>query len=311
MQKKSTDYQEKVRRPWIKRVVIRLLGVTWLNRIIVAMLWRLPSVRWRSRLPVVAGVGRYQASDNAVIELLHAERCELSKELYWGKGRLASAADNLSLQLAMCLSKEANLFLDVGAYTGLFALAVARRNANIRCHAYEIVPENFQYLWENVLHNDLVDRVEPRLMGVADQQDTIKVPLSLGEGVLASSVALDSSTPAGIRIPVDSLDHLYGKSDLRVVMKIDVEGFEYPVLVGGKGEFLKSKPDIICEVLTRAPNIPDVANLLRGEGYRFFHIRNDGLHCADEIQPMKTARDWLFTTREADELAALGISVFT
>jgi FkbM family methyltransferase len=247
--------------------------------------------------------------DGATIVLQKAERCQVAKDLYWGGGRLESEADRLALDLALRLSRDADLFLDVGAYTGLFALAVARLNPRVHCDAYEIVPENYLLMWENTIHNNLVERVHPKLLGLGAARSTLKVPSSLGAGVLASSVALDSVAADGTDIPVAPLDDVYAGFDGRMVMKIDVEGFEWEVFRGGRELVARVKPDIVCEVLRRAPNVPEMREFLLTMGYHIFHITAEGLRPATQIVPVKHERDWLFTTRSAEALQALAFTV--
>lgn len=238
--------------------------------------------------------------------MANADRCQLAKDLYWGAGKLNSRAEQLALELAMTLSADAEIFLDIGAYTGLFALAVARRNPKVVSHAYEIVPENFQYLWENVILNNLVRRVRPHLMGIGTAAGTVCVSAEPGPGVLASSIALDSTVGNGVIIPVNSLDSLFPELNGRMVWKIDVEGFEWAVLDGGRALIGRMKPDIICEVLRRAPNIPQLLLFLRDHNYNLFRISEGVLHQQAEIVPVKHERDWLFTIRSADELRSMG-----
>jgi FkbM family methyltransferase len=304
-----TDYQALARRARLKLVVLYLLSLGPINLLVVAILKRFPNAEFRSRIPVKGGVGRLSTGSSGDIVMANADRCELAKELYWGAGELHSRADRLSLELAMSLSMDAEVFLDIGAYTGLFALAVARRNPRVVAHAYEIVPENFQYLWENVIRNNLVERVVPHLCGIGASAGAICAPANLGPGVLASSVALDSMVEDGVTIPVSSLDYLFAGCTGRMVWKIDVEGFEWAVFEGGRNLISRIKPDIICEVLRSAPDIPKLLAFLRAEGYNLFRISEGVLRQQVEIVPVKHERDWLFTTRSADDLHAMGWSV--
>jgi FkbM family methyltransferase len=241
--------------------------------------------------------------------MLRADRCDIARELFWGNGHLHSPCDRLSLDLAAGLSADSDLFLDIGAYTGLFALAVARQNGHIRCGAFEIVPENFQLMWQNTIANNLVTRVMPKLLGIGACNGSVKVPSSLGCGTLASSVALDSEAPDGVTIPVAVLDDLYAEFNGKMVIKIDVEGFEWQVFHGGQELLRRVRPDIVSEILRKAPKVPEMQDFLHSVGYRIFHITSSGLVLSKNILPVKNERDWLFTIRTSEELKALGYSV--
>jgi FkbM family methyltransferase len=301
----GTDYRRVATPSVWKAMARRLLLSPVINRPVVMALAPWQGGEWKRRIPVVGPATLRLGGDRSVV-LQKAERCQVAKEVYWGHGHLHGAADRLALQLAITLSAEADTFLDIGAYTGLFALAVARENPHIQCDAYEIVADNYVLMWENTIRNNLVARVHPRLVGLGAAKGTLKVPSSFGSGSLASSVALDSVADDGTDIPIAPLDDLYPGFAARMVMKIDVEGFEWEVFQGGRQLITRVKPDMVCEVLRRAPNIPEMEAFLRDTGYNIFHISDEGLRPADRIVPVKLERDWLFTTRSASELQARG-----
>lgn len=304
----GTDYKQRARSALAKRTVRAFVALPGINPVVVALLQALPEQPWRSRIPVL-GSGRLKLQGDEYVEMLRADHCDVAKELYWGQGALHAPCDRLALDLAIGLSSDADVFLDIGAYTGLFALAVARKNPNIRCDAYEIVPENFQLMWQNTIANNLVSRVSPKLTGLGASTGSLNVPASLGSGTLASSVALDSVATDGVAIPIAALDDIYAGFTGKMVIKIDVEGFEWEVFSGGKKLLHSVKPDMVCEVLRRAPNIPEMQAFLETLGYRQFHITHQGLAPMKKIVPVKNERDWLFTTRSAAELSALGYAV--
>jgi hypothetical protein len=79
--------------------------------------------------------------------------------------------------------------------------------------------------------------------------------------------------------------------------------------LGGHDFIARTGPDIICEILVRAPHVPLLQERLFGLGYKFYRITDEGLlHCA-EIRPTKQERDWLFTKQAPAELSAVGLSV--
>jgi FkbM family methyltransferase len=304
----GTDYRRAARSPLWKSLARRLLLVPLVNRPVVYALSPWSAAHWKHRVPVV-GSALLRLGQGRSIVLKKAERCQVAQEVYWGGGKLPGTADRLSLDLAVRLSEGRDRFLDVGAYTGLFALAVARQNPGVQCDAYEIVPENYLLMWENTIHNNLVAQVHPRLVGLGAASGSLKVPASIGSGALASSVALDSVAAEGIDIPVATLDEMYGGFNGTMAMKIDVEGFEWEIFKGGRELLRRVKPDMVCEVLRRAPNIPQMQAFLEETGYNLFHITEAGLRPATRIVPVKLERDWLFTIRSADELRALGFPV--
>jgi len=306
---KMTDYGKSMQRALPKRLAIWLLEKPWINALVVGAVratTSAPTAPWRERLPVMRGTGTLALPDGQVIDMLNPARCNVAREIWWHDGKMAHEADRAALELAISLARDADIFLDIGSYTGLFALSVVRCNPAIRSVAFEIVPDNFLLLWQNVIHNDMVGRVAVMFTGAAGEPGTIRVPVALEAGVLPSSVALDSATPDGIEIPVDSIDRMIGTREDKVVIKIDVEGFEWSVLTGARGLIESTRPDIICEFLTRAPDIQAIIDYLAPLGYAFYRITGAGLVHSDAIVPVKTERDWLMTTRQSAELKAMG-----
>jgi len=308
----GTNYREKARPALWKSFARSVLLVPAINRVVVASLAAVPAAPWRSRIPVV-GSAVLRLDNGAAIVMKRAERCQVAKEIHWGQGRLERACDRLALDLALRLSADADLFLDIGAYTGLFALAVARRNPRVRCDAYEIVPENYLLMVENTIQNNLVGRVHPKLLGLAAAAGTLRVPATIGAGALASSVALDSVAAEGdsTDVPIASLDELYSDFSGRMVIKIDVEGFEWEIFRGARALVDRVRPDMVCEVLRRAPNVPETQAFLEDRGYAIYHITDQGLRLSSRIVPVKRERDWFFTVRAPAELRALGFTVLS
>jgi len=307
-----TDYSKTMQRPLHKRVAIWLLEKPWINAPVVGAVRTMttaPSAPWRERLPVMRGAGRIALPGGHAIDMSNPARCYLAREIWWHDGKLANGADRVALELAIGLARDADLFLDIGSYTGLFALSVARCNPGVRSVAFEIVPDNFLLLWQNVIHNDMLGHVEVMLKGAAGEPGTIRLPVTLEAGVLPSSVALDSATPDGVEVPVDSIDRMIATREGKVVIKIDVEGFEWSVLTGARDLIESTRPDIICEFLTRAPDIQAIIDYLAPLGYALYRITGAGLVQSDTIVPVKTERDWLLTTRQSAELKTMGWTI--
>lgn len=304
-----TSYKKSGRRPLLRRVVWRIVSNKHINYFLVPILQYLPASQLSSKIPVVGRTAELKLADHKSIYLQQPDRCQVAKEIFWGGGALHKASDRLALNAAIILSADAEIFLDIGSYTGLFALAVAKSNNSVIAYAYEIVPENYLLIWRNILANDLVGRVVPRLIGLGEAKSEIRIPLSLGEGTLASSVALDAVETAGVKIPIESLDTQHGAFRGRAVLKIDVETFEWPVLSGGNTFLTRNRPDIVCEILRRAPHISAIENFLRENDYRMYHITKEGLRISSAIVPAVGERDWLFTTRSPSELGALELKV--
>jgi FkbM family methyltransferase len=307
-----TDYLKQINRSPLKRLVLTLAMSRLLNPLGVALVRAFAPVEIQRRFPVLnaKAVMRPRAWRTPVT-LLNVDRCQVAKDVYWGRGSLASPADILALSLATKLSDDADVFLDIGAYTGLFALTVAKHNPKIESYAYEILPENFQLLWQNVFENDLVSRVHPVLCGIGKAEGSLSAPTTFGPGVLPSGIALDSEAAAGVKIPILPLDEIFADFNGAMVWKIDVERFELDVFLGAKGLISRCKVDIICEVLNDSVTVGELDSLLIEGGFSKFLITDAGLNKMENITPSAKYRDWLFTRRASSDLISMGFRIHT
>jgi FkbM family methyltransferase len=247
-----------------------------------SMLWRLP-VR-RKSVDYVAGGLR--------VTLLNPIRDQVAKDLYWGNGAPTSRADRRVLRYIEHKAREADIFLDIGSYSGLFALIAARANPKIRSVAYDILPENQEAITENARHNGL--SVEAKLCGLSDRSDKIVMPRHYGTYTHPSSISLAFNFENGVEVPITTWDSEDYSG--RILAKIDVEGFEAQVIAGGRETITACKPDIICELLHDSQGHAEIEAFLRPLGYRFFLSRDSGFEERERLVPSTEAKDWLLST---------------
>lgn len=238
----------------------------------------------RERLPVAVPFIEYRVGARTV-RLLDTKRDQVAKEIYWGR-----AESEQAWSLVKRLAAVADTFVDVGAYTGLYSLIAAAANPRLRAVAFEILPENFAALKTNVAANDLP--IECRLAGLSDRPGTVAMPRVTGSVTHPSSVSLASSFSGGVEVPVDTLD-AEGIAG-RLLMKVDVEGFEAAVFRGAAETIRRCRPMILCEFLP-GNDTAEIADMLRPLGYHFFAVTKHGPEERATIIPDPEARDWLFT----------------
>ncbi len=265
------------------------------------------------RLPAPIGLTEVRGrAGNADFHLVDPFRCEIAKEVYWGKGRRTEEEDAFALELMVDLSRDAEVFVDIGAYTGVFTMAVLANNLAAVAHSFEIIPAVVEGLEKNVARNGLGDRVTVHPTGVGKPGTRMQVPTGDGGSALPSFYSAGMDFGSGAEVRFTSLDELL--PDLpegrpRVTVKIDVEGAENDVLDHGL-EFLDTlRPDILCEVLADRARPLELMGVLNRFGYHCFLVGRDRLHARDRIVPDPELRDWLFTTKSPDELRAAGYPV--
>jgi FkbM family methyltransferase len=124
--------------------------------------------------------------------------------------------------------RDEDLFVDVGANVGAYTvLACAARRARGCC--FEPVPSTYERLCENLTLNQLEDRVEAHNLGAGAQDG--ELVFTSGENCTNHVVADGEQAPEAVRVNVVALDAALGGRSPALV-KIDVEGFETPVLAG-------------------------------------------------------------------------------
>jgi FkbM family methyltransferase len=295
----------------LKRYVKGVLGMRvphWLMR--RALVLR-PDLRRSGRLPAPRHVREVRGhADGVDFVMLRPDRCVIAKELYWGNGRRPHAEDDLAIELFASLAADADVVVDVGAYTGIFTLVAATVNANAHVHAFEIVPAVHRMLLDNVERNVLAGRVTAHLAGVGRPGGSITVPEGSGGSALPDFYSTRLHFEEGTKVDLVALDSLVDvvPSGSRVLMKIDVEGSEDEVLGFGQGFLGSFGPDILCEILDGVADSASVESSLSPHGYRFFLVREHDLEERPHIVPDTRFRDWLFTRREPSALPAISLA---
>jgi FkbM family methyltransferase len=124
--------------------------------------------------------------------------------------------------------RDDDLFVDVGANAGSYTvLASAARRA--RTMAFEPLPSVYNRLVGNVHLNCIEHRVRCFNEGIGEANGTLKFTSDLD--TLNHVLAPDEKPCDSVSVPVTTLDAAL-KDESPVIIKIDVEGFETPVLKG-------------------------------------------------------------------------------
>jgi FkbM family methyltransferase len=213
----------------------------------------------------------------------------IGRALFW-RGVSSWEADTVKVFLR--LIEHANLYVDVGANTGPYALVACAVNPRVQVVAFEPVPFIYERLSSNVILNGWSARCRTRKEAVSNFVGMTAFHVPSGE--LPTSGSLD---PQGFRkypgklidVPVTTIDTVragHGKIDL---IKIDVEGFEDKVLEGMPRVLDDDRPMIIVECNPDGPYRAVERTLARSR-YRFFHIRDRGRVEMANIAPDTTER---------------------
>jgi FkbM family methyltransferase len=119
-------------------------------------------------------------------------------------------------------------FVDVGANVGSYTV-LAGGAVGARVTAVEPIPETFAHLTRNITLNGLGARVRACQCGLSEASGVLRFTKDFDS--VNHVLAKGEQTPS-VEVPVHTLDDLVG-SDAPVLMKVDVEGHERAVLMGG------------------------------------------------------------------------------
>lgn len=145
----------------------------------------------------------------------------------------------------MLCRKEGAVALDIGGYTGLYALVAAKSGAKVVC--FEPLERNRKRIQENADLNG-VHWVVPRAEAVAEKVGKATITTNLKAVGLSSGSSIVKKVGAdALEVKTISIDSLnLPRVD---AIKIDVERAEHLVLAGAHETLKRCKPTLIVEVL--------------------------------------------------------------
>lgn len=158
-----------------------------------------------------------------------------------------------------------DLFIDIGANVGVYSI-LASGISGCRTIAVEPVPSTFSHLSDNIKINSLESLVDCKCLALG--AETGKVTFTSGLDTL-NHVAIPEKDEQNdnmcIKVPLCRLDDLLGRGEGEnspVCIKLDVEGYECPVIQGGGHVF--SNPSLLAVIME-----------LNGSGLRYGFCDSD------------------------------------
>lgn len=144
------------------------------------------------------------------------------------------------LQVLKLLARDNEIYADVGSHTGYHVIRVAKHYK--RAYAFEPEPETYQILKFNIVLNN-IDNVRAYNLALGERSTRMKLFRYGGQSSFCSIEKFYDVVDVEVRRFDDLLDEI-GCVD---VFKIDVEGYEYNVILGMEETIKKCKPIIIIE----------------------------------------------------------------
>lgn len=170
--------------------------------------------------------------------------------------------------------KGKGAFADIGANIGLMSIYVAKKFPQSICHSFEAHPVTLELLKENIELNQIAN-IEIHPYGLGDTKTTLKIHDNLSINRGGASFVINHDGDEGYDVPVMKLDDV---AAWKVEMiKVDVEGFEMPVLNGAVETIERDHPTLIIEVSENRANAYDssseIFQFVKRRGYRVYKLK--------------------------------------
>lgn len=189
----------------------------------------------------------------------------------------------LVIQAMERILRPGGVFFDVGANIGyLSAVGAKLVGAQGQVHSFEPIPDYHARLRRlarlNPNHTIVANRWSA---GESPGTAPIYVTREAGQNTMIPTYQSRSEITSTLQVPVKRLDSYIEEQGLQEIslIKIDAEGFEFPILKGMRMYFESSahRPPILCEIAPRAysllgRSLADFAGYMAQFGYSAFDL---------------------------------------
>lgn len=215
-------------------------------------------------------------------------------------------------RLIAAFAKNSRLtFLDIGANTGFYSLLAAASGAD-KVFAYEPVPTIFNILKLNTnlsglsvsLHQEAIANQPGEMLMYIPKTDRKYIETS-------ASLNPDFRTEhaEAVTIQVRSLDELARRFSSEgslphdvLLMKVDVESYELPVLTGGEQFFKDLRPVILIELLEVNKDRQDIYDVISAHGYAAYALAANSVKRLTALNMSSASDNYLFVPDEKVDL---------
>jgi FkbM family methyltransferase len=168
-------------------------------------------------------------------------------------------------------SRVVDTFLDIGANTGFYSTLFAIKGLARRIMAFEPDPGNYARLTANLAANGLAGRIEAIELALGDRPSEVTLYEGPRYNRGESSIAVPEQTPQEVTFKVRQvrLDDQYPIAGETLIIKMDVEGYEFHVLAGME----RTLKDNACylQIELYSDRFEELKALMARNGYRFLH----------------------------------------
>lgn len=169
------------------------------------------------------------------------------------------------MMLLLHMLRPGDLFADIGSNVGAYSI-MAGKVAGADVIAFEPAPDTFSKLQRNIRLNALEGKVDGRNMGLGDKSGVVR--FTNDQGGMNHIVPQGAD---GMDIIIETLDTVLA-GRIPAAMKIDVEGYEVPVLHGAKRTLSDERLQVIVAEINGSGgrygySDADLHNVICGHGF--------------------------------------------
>jgi FkbM family methyltransferase len=178
--------------------------------------------------------------------------------------------------------KKDMIFLDIGghhgAFTSIIGYELKKRGLGGKIFTFEPDQRNIQFIEQNLAANQLDDGcVEIIKKAVSDQNGRGRFVTSSDNSCNWLEMGIEtaaelSSTEVVEMVSVDVFCKDFNRVDL---LKIDIQGGEYPALLGARETLMKYKPVISVEITDYSKDSQIVKDYLKSLDYTLFYLSKE------------------------------------
>lgn len=214
----------------------------------------------------------------------------VENEIFWRGYGGSWEASSLQVWAALCRG-QTGLICDIGANTGMYALAAAALAPEAKVVAFEPVARMANRLRRNVDLNRGGIMVEQ--MAISDHSGRVPIFDIMADHNYSASLVGQGPDAASYDVDGCSLDDYVARTGAQTIgpIKIDVERHEPAAIRGMLNLLTAHRPPVLIEILD-ADIGTEVGKLVDGLGYSMFHIAEKrGLVPTSQLAPLQ-GEDW-------------------
>ena len=188
-------------------------------------------------VPPAISIENFTLCDRDGLTLL-LDRTSMVDQFMIDRGHWESNHINLMREAVRKLLVPTNgVFLDVGAYWGLYAMRAVQEGAK-EVHAFEPDPRNYAQLQAQLFLNDMLDAVSIHSLAASDAEGSTLFRKSV-QGQNRAGAGIPRGKKGGsVEVAKIRLDDMFDWNGRSIVVKMDVEGHE-PFALRGMANLVK------------------------------------------------------------------------